>query len=403
MDRILRLIREVPWWGHLAVVALVVGVCVRLATTRNLQIGSVVPIYLNAAVRWQVEADLYDSALPLDHYRNPPIVAAFFVPFSHLPPKVAEIGWRMLNLVAFLLGFVAFLQQFHPWLTRLQLGFACCSVSFLILPSFNNGQMNLLMAACCVWAITLAERREWWLAAGWLTLAILLKTYPIALAMLLALVYPPLIGRMLVCFAVGFGLPFLLGPPGYVWRMHERYVEYTQFVQSHRHLIRRVYWDWSIIPTAWLGMTVPTMVTKIVSVVAGLACAIRVWYQPTPIVLLLMGTMWMTLFGPATEASTYTLTAPAVSVLLVTAIWQRSPVLFVLTWLAYGMHLQPILRGLFPTSEFLRGSTTQAIGTILLLIRMRFESPTLELVSRRSLVVRRKGFLLDRLRRQAPQ
>src|SRR5687767_10121981 len=97
--------RSLPVWSRVAIVVwavVLVGVVGRVAFAKP-RSQTVVPIYLAAAERWVNSESLYIPTPGLDLYRNPPLVAAAFAPFTALPEKFAGVVWRLLSVSVFLL------------------------------------------------------------------------------------------------------------------------------------------------------------------------------------------------------------------------------------------------------------------------------------------------------------
>src|SRR3954469_83457 len=93
-------LQKVAFWLWFAVL---LGVGIRGAVTSP-RSGSGLPIYLNAAHRWVSGDDLYAIQRPMDLYRNPPGVAAAFVPLTWASERAAGLLWRGLSAAVFLLG-----------------------------------------------------------------------------------------------------------------------------------------------------------------------------------------------------------------------------------------------------------------------------------------------------------
>ena len=133
---------RVPSWAILFWIVLIVSVCMRLAYAPPGS-GTVVPIYVHAAERWRIAENIYAPQSPLDVYRNPPIVAMAFVPFTRIPVKTGEIIWRLIGITLFLGGFGRFVRNAVGELSALRMGVLYTIAAELIIPSVNNGQINV--------------------------------------------------------------------------------------------------------------------------------------------------------------------------------------------------------------------------------------------------------------------
>jgi hypothetical protein len=371
-DEIHKFVR-LPLTVRLAVVAwvtLLVGVGVRVAVSHPWS-QSVVPIYLHAGQQWRAGADIYAPTMIHDVYRNPPHVAAIFAPLTHLPDKVAGLLWRGVSAAVFLLGLWAFTQHVLPPLSPAQTGLLFLIAMPIALLSVNNGQANILLTGAVLFGAAEAARGRLWPSAAWLSLAAWLKVYPLAAGLLLCVLYPRLSWRLAIALSIGFALPFLTQDPNYVLGEYSRFLQYVGAEDRTYSYLSQVPRDWTMVPRMWLGIVSPPPVTKGVSVAAGLLIAGLTWLavrrqrlaQALPTVVGL-GLVWMTLFGPATENPTYALLAPVAAAAV--ASWRGWNA--VAAWVAVGLLLAVVLRGLFPTSEVLPLRTAQPIAAALLLV-----------------------------------
>ncbi|QEL13926.1 glycosyltransferase family 87 protein [Limnoglobus roseus] len=365
----LSLLRRLPRWAVVVWIVLLVGVIGRVAKASPLS-GTVVPIYLTAGERWLHGEDIYAPAPPHDVYRNPPGVAAFFAPLSLLPPKTAAILWRLFGVALYVTGLLKLLRQAPvEAATSRQLGLLAFLAALLIIPSFNNGQVNVAIIGSLLHATADFRRGHLWRAAAWIAFASFFKIYPLALGLLFCVVAPRFLVRLVPTIVVAALLPFACQQSDYVAAMHNRLVEFLELEGHFRAILTRAPWDWTIIARVWFDVQISKDTSQLVSAAAGLTFAVVVgfarWRRPEAAIgtAFSLGCIWMTLFGPATENSTYTLLAPAAALLMLNRPWYRQPVgLAAATLLAL-----PILRGLFPSSEVMPLRTAQPFAAILLL------------------------------------
>ena len=232
--------------------ALIVGVFARVLLQQPIK-QSVIPIYLTGAERWLDSAPLYPPIPGYDLYRNPPGVAALFAPLTVLHPKAAAIVWRLACLIPYLLGVRGLVRDLLPPLSPWRRAWFWVIAAVLILPAFNNGQINLMIVAGVLCGVVACARQHWWTAATWLAFAGWLKVYPLAVGLLCVLVTPRQLGGRLAAMTVAlFALPFVLQSPAYVW---DRHVEFLHEMKlDDRTLsyvpLSRVPRDWAIIPRA---------------------------------------------------------------------------------------------------------------------------------------------------------
>lgn len=335
-----RRLLAVPWTIRLAVTAwavvgLVLGLRVCLAPREN----SCYPIFQGAGSHWRAGLELYRFPKNgCDFYRYSPLVAAVFSPVSLLPERVGSLLWRLVNAGAYLaaLGWWAraVLSVRGPTGQRRPLTTAeVALLSLLVLPftvgNLNNGQSNPLVLGLLLAGTVAVARRYWNLASGCAAAACLLKLYPLAFGLLLAVVYPRrFLGRFVLALGLGLALPFLLQRPGYVVEQYGDWL--TALRQDNRQILHLhlAYRDLCLLCRVWLTpLSLPAYRAVELAVAAGLAgvCWFRWPRTCEPDAgagpsecdalgqLLGLACCWMTAFGPAAESSTYILVAPSLA------------------------------------------------------------------------------------------
>jgi len=348
---------------------LVLGVFGRVLASKPTS-QSVMPIYLTAGERWIAESNLYDPVPNQDVYRNPPAVAAAFATLTPLPPKVASLLWRSLGIVLFLTGLVRLGRGLASDLTPTRWGIFFLLAAGLVLQAFNNAQVNLVLAAAILHGTAAALRERYWEAALWFGLGGWFKVYPLAAGMLVAVVHPWRFGPKLLTVAIlAFLTPFFLAPSEYA---AAQYIEYLREVAAEdrtRATLYRCSKDWSVISRVWFDATVQEGTVLAVDLLVGCLFAVLVgWSALTQIDrrialsrALVLGAVWMTAFGPATEANTYAILAgPAAWVAVRAAGWARG-----FAWAGVGLLLATVFRGLFPQDWQFQALGPQALGAVL--------------------------------------
>lgn len=169
-------------WG---IVVAVVGV----RTVIWLRSNNCVQTYFEAGRNWYDGEELYQRLN--DTCRYSPTVHAALVPFSFIPERLGSVLWRLLGAAVFIAGLAYWLRAVCS--EKLS-GTEQAAIILLALPlsigSFNNGQSNVFMMGGILLGIAAAARDRWWLAGAGITLACLLKLYPLSLGMLLMLAMP---------------------------------------------------------------------------------------------------------------------------------------------------------------------------------------------------------------------
>jgi hypothetical protein len=319
--------RQLPWerlalllWG---LVLLAISLRVLLSPRAN----SVYPIFAAAGQAWLNGEDLYlDEAERggLDQYRYSPAVAAVFAPLSLLPERLAGVLWRLLNAAAYLGAFAWWCSAALPGGASLSAG-RRAALWLLLLPlsvgSLNNGQSNPLVTGLMLAAAAGCVRQRWNLAAACMAAACLFKVYPIAVGLLLVVVYPRQLGvRLLVTLATGLLLPLLLQQPEYVARQYQQWLQVLSVEDRKAEPLTNCYRDlWLLLRVAGVppgrGVYVAIQLAGAAAVAAACLLAGRAGWPRRSLLLLVLalGVCWILLLGPATESCTYILAAPVLA------------------------------------------------------------------------------------------
>jgi len=298
----------------------IVGIiCVRICVHPGWH--SVFPTYRNAGAAWIHQAQLYGAP---GIFLYSPLVAALFSPFALIPQSVAEVLWRLL------LGFVLPLALWFNAKALFDFSkneFSCLLLLIvpLTLSSLNNGQANIIIIALFLITSGAASQSRWFICAFCAAFAVYWKIYPIAFALLLAVLFPKkLIFRILLILIALFVVSLFLQKPSYTL---QQYSDWLVNLASDRRRAHEYYGRWRdfYLLLRLLGIPISATWWTIVEVIAGSVAAaicfvgsLRHWPRAT----LLLGAMslaivWMLLFGPATEAATYVLIAVPSAYLLI--------------------------------------------------------------------------------------
>jgi hypothetical protein len=314
-------------WVTIAIVFWVLaffGLCARTLLLKGVH-HSVYPVFTTAAENWMHGAELYVRG-GTEEFRYSPLVAAFFIPFHLLPEQIGQFLWRSLNFTVFLGGLWYCCRVGLPRkLTANQQAAVFLLVIPLALGSLNNAQSNPLVIGLLLLAVAWTLREKWTLAAVAVTIATLFKLYPIAVGLLLVLLYPKRFSwRLLLCLAVGALLPFVMQRADYVMGQYASWSHYLVSEDRQRGRISDWYRDFRAV---WRVYVAPMSQERyfivqlaVAALIAGVCLLGRLRNCPKHLLLgfmLSMACCWMTAFGPATESSTYILLAPAVAWTLV--------------------------------------------------------------------------------------
>ena len=357
-------------WTLWLVLAAAVGVRVAVSKPTS---QTVMPIYLAAGERWQRGESLYGPAQTLDIYRNPPVIAAGFAALTALPEKLAGLLVRGVGLALFLTGLRSVRRTLLPDWGPSRVGWLFALAVVPSVPSVNNGQLNLHLAALALHGVAAAAAGRWSASAAWIGLAVWVKVYPLSLGLLIVLVAPRSYALKLAAVVLaGVALPFALDDAATVRTQYAEYVESLRLDDRTHEDLSRVPRDWTALPRTGFGWVSPEPVTKAVSlaVAAGLALlTIARRHRPLGESLLaaLVGShVWMTAFGPATEMNTYSLLAAVAPLVLLTPGLSRSSRGMAVA--GYALLVVTVLRGMFPNDRDFNVLGPQALGAVLLAI-----------------------------------
>jgi hypothetical protein len=266
-----------------------------------------------------------------------PTVAAFFVPFAILPPSFAYILWLILNVSVFLCGFATFLKSnIVPGLKRDSSALTYLLLLPCALGNLDVGQANPFVVGLLMFAIAAVQGDRWNVAALCVAVATFFKIYPFAVGMLICVVAPRrFIWRMLAALLILAALPYLFQHWSYVTEQYQAWISTRASDNRLNYSIKHAPIDlWFLIHTI-AHLPIPAWFYTLIQVGTGglvaLFC-IRGRWKGWSIERVLCGlyflvSCWMTLCGPATEAHTYLLMAPALVVALVKSFRDQQPML----------------------------------------------------------------------------
>lgn len=287
---------------------------------------SVFDVYLGAARRWLAGDDIY--VLQRDFYRYSPLFALVLSPLAMLSDGAAAAVWKLVNCGIFAWGLYAWgrrLSTRHgsPNERAAQLLLAIP----LALHSLYNSQANLMMLGSLLLGLAAAGEAKWNRAAMWIAWATLIKGYPLALAMIVMVLFPrKFAGRFISSLAAGLFLPFLAARPSLVavqyqsWWHHLR--DSTEIMRERLRSIDQLF--------VVFGRPISERTFAVAGVLAGAAVLVMcLWVarrtaerRETAFRIFVWFSVWVILFGPATEACTYVVAAPVISWAIVEA-WHR--------------------------------------------------------------------------------
>lgn len=274
------------------------------------------------------EAWMHGKAL-YENYRGfvySPLAAALFAPFALLPVAVGNILWRLLNAAVYL-GTIAWWLRagVHQWVKPRLYWLAYLLLLPLSIGNLNNGQVNPLIIGVLMMAVLAAREERWTLAACCIAITAYFKIYPLALGLVLAVLYPRRFAWRLLAMLVALGLlPFALQRTGYVLEQYHLWFITRAGDNRQQYKLNIAPRDlWMLLHLVHVAISERLYV--VIQMLSGAAVAavclvgqLRAWsLERLSIALLSLACVWMLLCGPATESATYILLAPAVTLALV--------------------------------------------------------------------------------------
>ena len=298
--------------------AVLIAICIRVGLV--VRHHDVFATYADAGRKWIAAEPLYSYTRGFVYS---PLIAALFSPWALLPDWLGAIIWRLLTTAIFVVGIFYWLKEeleiprSNYWL-----------VFLLILPlsigNFNNGQVNPLIIGLLMVAIVAARQSHWTISVICLSLCAYLKIYPLAVGLLLLLVYPRQIGwRLALALFLMGAFSFVLQQPAYVLDQYKRWIG-TRATDDRRMNMDIAPRDFAMLLRAiHVDLSSRTfLVLQLSAAVAAAAVCIygrlKKWSKECLLLAVLnLGTCWMLLFGPATEDATYVMIAPPLALALV--------------------------------------------------------------------------------------
>ena len=311
-------------WSAVAVI-----ITIRLLTAANIERHSIYPDYIGAARHWLHGISLYGPERR--EFRYSPLFAAAFTPFTIFPDRVGNIVWRGVNLAAYLAALRWWMSlALPPAEDRNLRGLFLLLALPLSVGSFNNGQANPLMVALILGAFVSVESGRWLLASAFLVLAVHLKLYPLAFALVLLVLWPrELWWRLLLVGLLSVGLCFVAQSPGYVAAQFRDWFGFLSRDLRLDQAPENAYRDLRLLlrVTALDPGHTGYLILQLLGAAAVAAGSLALKRCGVPgkqmlVLVCAVTSCWILLLGPATESATYILLAPLLAWLLITA-WTK--------------------------------------------------------------------------------
>ncbi|MBI2805341.1 MAG: DUF2029 domain-containing protein [Planctomycetes bacterium] len=345
-------------------------------------------IYDPAIRLWWTGEDIY--VLQADYFRYSPLFAVFLAPLVILPDSWASLIWKVLNIGIYFVGLKSAWRHLSPVPEKPAL-----EAAFLMLAlpgslhSMANGQANCAMVGLLLWGLSLAARQRWTGSAALVALGVMVKSYSLALALLVAAWKPrELLPRLIVALAVCLALPFLAQSPGYVANEYASWVHHLRESEGINRDRQRALDQ----VCALCNHPLDSRTFTLLGMAAGGCVLVWTWLiqragADARVVLLrtYQGfALWVALFGPATEGCTYIVVAPAVAQSCVEA-YHPSPVWWklALLWTSLFLMGPAVTDFVGPMRMFADTHGSQPIGALLYALVLAIDSIHLFMASAR--------------------
>lgn len=335
--------------------------------------------YLKGAARWVEGLDIY-SDKPNKGFVYSPLAAVFFVPFTWVPPAVANVLWRLLSVVC-LLGGLWSMLRFGPF-TRIPIsrqGLVFLLLLPLSLSNFDSGQANPIVIGLIMAGLAAACRGRWTLAALTIAGAVHWKIYPLVVGLLLMVIAPGRFSwRFVLALALMAAAPFLFQKTDYVLEQYREWIA-TRTADNRLQYAKEIApLDFWFLGVRVLGLPLSEASYRALQAMTGAALAgfcLVGRLQNWPAERLYGGLFafvcaWMVLLGPASEWLTYLLLAPAAALAVVEVLSpSQSRLARVAAFAAYGLLLAAVLRvGFFPKYQSGWLLALQPLGALVYLV-----------------------------------
>lgn len=334
---------------------------------------TVYDVYQLAAQRWLSGEDMYVPAR--EYYRYSPLFAVALTPLAPLPDGLSAAAWKLINCGVFVWGLYAWSRRLCPkaW-SRNESAAVLLLALPLALHSLYNSQANLMMLGSLLLGLAAAAEDKWQRAALWLAWATLIKGYPLALAMVLMVLFPwQFTARYLLAVAAGLLLPFAAQRPAVVlsqyasWWHHLR--DSTEMMRERLRSIDQLFVVY-VQPISERTFALLELLAGAFVLLACLSVARRISDRREVMFrACLFFSLWVVLFGPATEACTYVVAAPVIAWALVEAWHRRSPWFERAVLVSSMLMMGPMVTDMFGKTirNFSNEHGSQPIGGLLLL------------------------------------
>jgi hypothetical protein len=278
--------------------------------------------YVRASEAWWARESLYR---PFDGrgFFYLPHAAIAFTPLADGELVARHVTTRAVFLALFVAGLACLAGVGDRRRRGARFGILTIACLPLAIQNVRQGQMNLpMVGAMLMGTAALATGRRGWAALAFVA-AVLIKPIALPLVLLVGACWPRTLGpRLLAGLAAAFALPFLAGPPGYVWAQYGDFVEKVLLATDPPTM----YYDLRGLLVTGLGLELsPGRLTAIRAAAALGVLALclglvrRRGTAEGALLVHVLAACYLTLFSPKTEDPTYLVLGPAIGLAAVAA------------------------------------------------------------------------------------
>lgn len=323
------IVKARTWVKALAIylVSLGVGIGVFLATPKR----SVSHHYEQAAIRWLSGESLYRDSKESGHgFLYLPQAAILHIPFA-ICSKVSGVewfgdtAWRITSWLALVVGCWHFRKLIdvpldHNWVM------ASC-VSVLGISCLRIGQSTILLTALMILALVAWRMERFTQSAICLALALAIKPLAIVLVLLVFAISGPMRLRLILSLMVLALFPFACQTPSYVF---QQYMDAKAMLQTAAELGNSGDWAQLFGMLDFFGIAANSQTQSFFRVVAALGTlalafhTIRILSPDRRAIWIFTWTaIYLLLFNPRTENSTYCLVGPVMGIFVTESFVRR--------------------------------------------------------------------------------
>lgn len=305
------------WPRYALAVWVAASVFVAVDAYRNPRGHTLYPVYAIGVQNWWRGADLYPRQEETHElFRYSPAFAVAAGPFALLPPGTGNAAWKLFNIGAFALGLYVWAKRgpAGPLSAKRTAALFLVAVP-VVMGNVYNGQANLLLMGFVLLALAAVARDRWWGAATALAAATLIKVFPVALALVLCVLYwRTLPVRFGAALAIGLAFPLVAQNPEYAARQTGEWLHHlSASTELNRDRLKSLDKLFEVAGAGVSRAAFQALAAGAGAVVLGVGVLAVLRREPRPAVLFQVGAWfvtWVVLFSPSSEAATFSVLGP---------------------------------------------------------------------------------------------